>query len=115
MSTSPRSYLLGSSSPLSSSLRTFALSAVVFAIAAIVQPATAREPFDGLQAGAMAAIANTTDRTGGEPAERPVHYQDVFATLYHNLGIDPHRTTLVDPSGRPRYLLEGGEALRELV
>ena len=33
--------------------------------------------------------------------ERPVHFQEVFATLYHNLGIDPETTTITTrPAGR---------------
>jgi hypothetical protein len=43
-----------------------------------------------------------------------VQFQDVFATLYRALGIDPSATTLVDPNGRPQHLLERGEPLREL-
>jgi hypothetical protein len=42
-------------------------------------------------------------------------YKDVFATLYHNLGIDPHATTISDPSGRPHHLLDRGQPVRELV
>jgi uncharacterized protein (DUF1501 family) len=56
-----------------------------------------------------------TDRHGGRVVSRPVSYQDVFATLYRTLGIDPSATTLTDPSGRPQHLLERGEPLRELV
>jgi hypothetical protein len=33
-----------------------------------------------------------------------VTWGELFATLYHNLGIDSHRTTLPDLIGRPRYL-----------
>jgi hypothetical protein len=39
----------------------------------------------------------------------------VFATLYHNLDIDPATTTLTDPNGRPQHLLEQGQPIRELV
>jgi hypothetical protein len=39
----------------------------------------------------------------------------VVATIYHNLGIDPMSTTLVDPSGRPQYLVDIREPIRELV
>ncbi len=46
-----------------------------------------------------------TDRIAAEPKERPVHFQEVFATLYHNLGIDPH-VKLPDLTGRPRYVLD---------
>lgn len=46
-----------------------------------------------------------TNRLGEYAVERPVHVQEVLATLYHNLGIDPATTTLIDPSGRPQYLV----------
>ncbi len=36
-------------------------------------------------------IIGSTDKIAGEAQSRPVHYQDVLATLYHNMGIDPHR------------------------
>jgi len=47
-----------------------------------------------------------TDRLGGEAKDRPVHFQEVFATLYHNMGIDTNEATVNDLSGRPRYLVE---------
>jgi uncharacterized protein (DUF1501 family) len=57
-----------------------------------------------------------TDRIAGEAASRPVGFGELYATLYHNLGIDPERTTLPDLSGRPQYLVEDGTPpLRELV
>jgi uncharacterized protein (DUF1501 family) len=56
-----------------------------------------------------------TDRHGSQVVSRPVQYQDVFATLYRTLGIDPAVTTLTDPNGRPQHLLDRGEAMRELV
>jgi uncharacterized protein (DUF1501 family) len=59
-------------------------------------------------------VIGATDRGGGRVVSRPVQFQDVFATLYRTLGIDPSATTLLDPNGRPRHLLEGGEPLREL-
>ncbi|HEY8503973.1 MAG TPA: DUF1501 domain-containing protein, partial [Gemmataceae bacterium] len=60
-------------------------------------------------------VIGATDRTGSRATARPVSYQDVFATLYHNLGIDPETTTLLDPNGRPQHLLPDGEVIRELV
>lgn len=48
-------------------------------------------------------------------AERPFDPQDVSATIYHHLGIDAHEITFPDRSGRPMYLLEKGEPIRELV
>jgi hypothetical protein len=47
-----------------------------------------------------------TNRLGEYAKERPVHFQEIFATLYHNLGIDPVQTTIIDPSGRPQHLVE---------
>lgn len=49
------------------------------------------------------------------PLSRPVHHKDVFATLYHTLGIEPHRTTLMDPQGRPQHLLDAGAPIAKLV
>jgi hypothetical protein len=53
-------------------------------------------------------VIGATDRLGGEASERPVQFGEVFATLYHNLGIDVSKVTLPDLSGRPQYLVEGG-------
>jgi hypothetical protein len=60
-------------------------------------------------------VIGSTDRTGSYARERPVHLQDVFATLYHNLGIDVTRQTLTGPNGRPMYLLDRTDPIRELV
>lgn len=46
----------------------------------------------------------STNRLGERAQTRPVHVQEVFATVYKNLGIDTGFTTLKDPSGRPQYL-----------
>jgi uncharacterized protein (DUF1501 family) len=51
-----------------------------------------------------------TDRLGGEAIRRPVTFADVFATLYHRLGIDPETATIADLHGRPQYLVETGAA-----
>jgi hypothetical protein len=60
-------------------------------------------------------IIGATDRLGGEAEERPVHFQEVFATLYHNLGIDVARAQVTDLAGRPHYLVDGYEPIKELV
>ena len=39
---------------------------------------------------------------------------NVFATLYHNLGIDLMSTTIKDSAGRPQYLCEMAP-VKELV
>ena len=47
-----------------------------------------------------------TNRLGEEASERPVHMQEIVATLYHNLGIDTANVTLPDPTGRPQFLAD---------
>ena len=37
-------------------------------------------------------VIGATDRTGSVPATRPWTPEDVAASIYHGLGIDPHRT-----------------------
>lgn len=57
-----------------------------------------------------------TDRLGGEASERPVEYQEVFSTLYHNMGIDAQNTTVEDLTGRPMYLVDPEHSpMKELV
>jgi hypothetical protein len=60
-------------------------------------------------------VIGATDRGGARVVSRPVQFQDVFATLYRILGIDPAATTLIDPNGRPQHLLDRGAPLRELL
>lgn len=61
-------------------------------------------------------IIGSTDRLGGEAADRPVQFQEVFSTLYHNVGIDARNTTVDDLTGRPRYLVDPEHApMKELV
>jgi len=60
-------------------------------------------------------VIGATDRLGGEPTERPVHFGEVFATLYHWLGIDLQNVTLPDLSGRPQYLVDGFSPMKELI
>ena len=56
-----------------------------------------------------------SNRKAEHAKDRPVDYQEVLATLYHNLGIDTAATTITDPSGRPQYLLDYREPIRELI
>ena len=51
-------------------------------------------------------VIGSTNRYAEEPDDRPVHMQDVFATLYHTLGIDTNTATVNDLHGRPRYLID---------
>lgn len=57
----------------------------------------------------------STDRLGGEAEERPVHFQEILATLYHNVGLDVNKTTVKDLAGRPHYLTDGHQPMPELI
>ena len=63
----------------------------------------------------MGQVIGSTNRLGEVPHDRPIHYQDVFATLYRQLGIDVGTATIPDPSGRPQYLLDRRDPIRELI
>jgi hypothetical protein len=65
----------------------------------------------GLRAG---QVIGATNRLGEYARERPVHFQEVVATLYHQLGINPQSTTLTDPSGRPQHLVDAAP-ITELI
>jgi len=60
-------------------------------------------------------VIGSTTRYGDAPRDRPIHYQQLFATLYRHLGIDPAQTTLLDPNNRPQYILEHTDTIRELI
>jgi Protein of unknown function (DUF1501) len=66
----------------------------------------------GLRGG---VVIGETDRLGGEAISRPVTYQEIFATAYNRLGIDPANTLLTDPSGRPQFLLDDPTPIQELI
>ncbi len=57
-------------------------------------------------------VIGSANRFGEHPQDRPVHYREVFATLYHQLGIHASRTPLTDPRGRPHYLVDQRDAIR---
>jgi len=51
-------------------------------------------------------VIGATNRLGEHATERPVHFQEVFATLYKTLGIDVSAITFPDLQGRPQFLVE---------
>jgi hypothetical protein len=59
-------------------------------------------------------VIGATNRLGEHATQRPVTFGEVFATLYHNLGIDPSATTITDPTGRPQHVIEH-PPLREVL
>jgi hypothetical protein len=60
-------------------------------------------------------VLGSTTRWGEEPHTRAVHFREVFATLYHRLGIDVATTQFTDLAGRPQYLVGEHRPLPELV
>jgi uncharacterized protein (DUF1501 family) len=60
-------------------------------------------------------VIGSTNRLGEHAVERPVHFQEVLATVYHRLGIDVNTATVNDLTGRPQYLIDHVQPMRELV
>ena len=59
-------------------------------------------------------VLGKTNATGMEAQDRPVSVQDLFATIYGQLGVDPSKKYLT-PNGRPVKILEGGDPIKELL
>ena len=65
-------------------------------------------------AGIRGGIAyGASDKDAAYPKDRPVSPEDLAATIYWALGIDPE-IRLPDAQGRPVQIVEGGRPLREL-
>ncbi|MFM9963042.1 MAG: DUF1501 domain-containing protein [Planctomycetaceae bacterium] len=60
-------------------------------------------------------VIGSTNRNAEHAKDRPVTFQEVFATLYHSLGIDVNTATINDLAGRPQYVIDGVQPIRELV
>jgi hypothetical protein len=61
-------------------------------------------------------VIGATNRLAEHAVQRPVTFPEVFATLYANLGLNPNQVRVLDPNGRPQYLVDGGaEPLREVM
>jgi hypothetical protein len=65
----------------------------------------------GLQ---MGQVIGRTDKRAERPVGNPYTPQNLLATLYRALGIDL-QTTLPDHTGRPMFLLDDCEPIRELM
>ena len=60
-------------------------------------------------------VIGSTDKTAAQAETRPIDYRDILATVYHNLGIDPHEF-IRDANERPvRIMPEDARPIRELV
>src|SRR5437667_3089458 len=62
----------------------------------------------------MGQYVGATNSGGEYPITRAYTPQNVLATLYHVLGIDPS-ATIPDHNGRPQYLLDDRDLVNELI
>jgi len=58
-------------------------------------------------------VYGASDKTGSHPADAPVTPDDIAATIYHLMGIDP-RSEVVDAQGRP-IMISSGSPILELI
>ena len=65
----------------------------------------------GLRSG---VVVGSSTRGGDLPLDRPIHFSDVVATIYHQLGV-PMNEMLRDPLNRPIPVLDGGRPIAELM
>ncbi len=63
----------------------------------------------------LGQMIGSTSKDAGEAKDRPVWLQEVFATLYHNLGINVQNTSILDPNGRPQFLVDIRKPIAALV
>jgi uncharacterized protein (DUF1501 family) len=60
-------------------------------------------------------VIGASNRLAEHATERPVTHQQIFATLYKNLGIDLNPVREFDANGRPQYPIEEGtQPIREV-
>ena len=63
-------------------------------------------------------VIGATDSQGTETVSRPIHYQHVFSTVYHKLGVNPRTTKVLGHRfGRiePMPLLDKPELVGEVL
>jgi hypothetical protein len=65
----------------------------------------------GLRGG---VVVGSTDLKGEAPKDRPLTPQDLHATIYHVLGVDPS-VQFLNHQGRPVPAIDQGEPIKELV
>jgi Protein of unknown function (DUF1501) len=66
----------------------------------------------GLQ---MGKVIGSTNARGEHPKDQPLTPNDLWATMFHHLGIDYLNTNFYDHRGRPTPILDGGEPIQGLI
>ncbi|MBI3879703.1 MAG: DUF1501 domain-containing protein [Verrucomicrobia bacterium] len=56
----------------------------------------------------------TSDAIGAEPEDNPVTVENYAATIFNQIGIDPHKP-LMSPGNRPQAIVKDGEVLKDLL
>jgi uncharacterized protein (DUF1501 family) len=59
-------------------------------------------------------VVGESDEKAAYPKTRPLTPQDLMATVFHVLGLDPE-LQFIHPSGRPMKMVDEGQAIAELV
>jgi uncharacterized protein (DUF1501 family) len=59
-------------------------------------------------------VIGATEKDGGRIKDRPVTPGDLAATIYHHFGV-PLDTTYLDHNQRPRFVVENGSPIKELI
>ena len=62
----------------------------------------------------MGQVGGETAAKVDVPKTTPIRPQDLMATVFHALGVDP-RTPYINQAGRPVYMVEDGKPIEELV
>ena len=65
----------------------------------------------GLKSG---VVVGSSTRAGDVPLDRPIHFNDILATIYHQLGVSSTEVT-TDALGRPVPVLAHGSPIAELL
>ena len=60
------------------------------------------------------AVIGSSDKHGAYVQDDPISPKDILCTIYHLLGIDPHRT-IPDRLGRPYPLVSEGRVVEEML
>ena len=60
-------------------------------------------------------VVGSTTAKGEHPKDRPLTPNDLWATMFHHLGIDYENTFFQDHTGRPLQVLPDGKPISELL
>ena len=63
----------------------------------------------------MGQVVGSTNDKGEHPLDRPLTPNDLWATMFRQLGIDPGHTQFLDHARRPMPILSEGQPIAELI